>query len=97
MDINKFIEIYWNYYRQLEGDFFSLEPFCAIDKVNDNAFSTKYLHLILSICGEIDTICKRMCSCIDPDMDMDTCGINEYKNIMMTHYPKIADERFGIR
>lgn len=97
MDINKFIEIYWNYYRQLEGDFFSLEPFCAIDKVNDNAFSTKYLHLILSICGEIDTICKRMCSCIDPDMDMDTCGINEYKNIMMTHYPKIADERVVIR
>lgn len=97
MDINKFLEIYWNYYYQLESDFFALEPYCAIDKVNDNAFSTKYLHLILSICGEIDTICKRMCSCLDSDMDMNTCGINEYKNVLMEHYPKIAGEKVIIR
>lgn len=96
MDINKFIEVYWNYYKQVEGDFFSLEPFCAIDKANDSAFSTKYLQLILSICGEIDTICKRMCSCLDLEMDIETCGINDYKNIIMKHYPQIADERVRI-
>lgn len=96
MDIKKFIEIYWNYYNQLEADFFSLESFCAIDEVNDNAFSTKYLQLVLSICGEIDTICKRMCNCLDPNMDMNTCGINEYKSILMEHYPQIAAERVRI-
>ena len=92
MDINKFIEIYWNYYSQLENDFFALEPFCAIDKINDKTFSTKYLQLILSCCGEIDTICKKMCRVFSPAIDIDSTGIDDYKSVLMEHCPQIADE-----
>lgn len=97
MELSKFLEIYWNYYTQLETDFFALEPFCAIDKENENTFSTNYLKLILSICGEIDTICKRMCIHLDPDLKKDTCGINDYKAVLMAHYSKIADEKVIIQ
>lgn len=93
MEINEFIEVYWNYYCQVESDFFALESFCAIDKLNDHSYSIKYLQLIQSICGEIDTICKRLCSCLDESLDINTCGINDYKNILMTYYPQIAKEK----
>ena len=92
MEINKFRELYWNYHLQIEGDFFNLEPYCAIDLTNDKAFSTKYLQLLLSTCGEIDTICKRICCCLDPNLEMDKANINDYKNILMNHDPMIAQE-----
>lgn len=97
MELNKFIELYWNYYLQLEKDFFELEPYCTIDESNDRAFSTKYLHLILSICGEIDTISKRLCVCLDSNFDADTAGINDYKNILMKRFPYIANEVVSIK
>ena len=96
MDINRFIELYWNYYLQLENEFFATEPFCAIDKINDNAYSTKYLQLILSVCGEIDTICKQLCKSFSPDFNIDQVGINDYRDILMQHRPRIADEVLAI-
>ena len=92
MDINRFIELYWNYYLQLENEVFATEPFCAIDKINDTAYSTKYLQLILSVCGEIDTICKQLCKSFSPDFNIDQVGINDYRDILMQHRPQIADE-----
>lgn len=97
MNINKFQEIYWNYYLQLENEFFSLETFCAIDKENNNSYSTKYLQLMLSICGEIDTICKRLCKCIDETLDIDTTGINDYRKILTEAYPKLYNEKVAIK
>lgn len=92
MNINKFIEIYWNYYLQLENDFFAIEPYCAIDKINDRAYSMKYLQLILSLCGEIDTVCKQLCKVFSPTIDMDNVGIDDYRAILMECRPQIADE-----
>ena len=92
MDISNYLDLYWNYYLQLEEDFFALEPFCAIDKLNDKTFSIKYLQLILSICGEIDTICKRFCSCLDPTVDINILTIDDYKAIILKHFPQITEE-----
>lgn len=69
MDKLTFRNTYWNYYKQLESDFFSYSPYCEIDECNDNAFSVRYLQLYLSICGEIDTICKRFCKLLDDNLE----------------------------
>lgn len=96
MTENEFYELYWNYYLQLENDFFDLEPFCTLDAINSKSFSIKYLQLTLSICGEIDTICKRLCSCLDETIDADKVGIDDYRTILMEKYPQISKEIVSI-
>lgn len=92
LDVLEFRNTYWNYYVQLENDFFSYSPYCEIDTANDNAFSVKYLQLLLSVCGEIDSICKTFCKMLDENLDLDTAGILQYIPILCTNYPTFADE-----
>lgn len=92
MDVLEFRNLYWNYYLQLENDFFSYSPYCEIDTANDNAFSVKYLQLLLSVCGEIDSICKTFCKKLDENLDLNTAGILEYTPILCMNYPTFADE-----
>lgn len=96
MDVLEFRNLYWNYYIQLENDFFSYSPYCEIDPCNDNAFSVKYLQLLLSICGEIDSICKTFCEVLDNDFDPDTAGIDNYISILRKEYPTFATEKVKI-
>ena len=78
MEYIPFRNTYWNYYTQIERDFFSYAPYCEIDEQSTNAFSTRYLQLLLSICGEIDSIFKTFCKVLKPDLDTNTCGMTEY-------------------
>lgn len=92
MDSSTFWNMYWNYYRQLENDFFLCVPYCEIDVDNDKAYSIKYLQLLLSICSEIDTICKVFCKEINGKIDIDNCGIQEYMDVLPKRYPTFAKE-----
>lgn len=92
MDVLDFRNTYWNYYLQLENDFFSFSPYCEIDKVNDRAFSVKYLQLLLSVCGEIDSICKTFCKLLDDTLNLKEAGITDYIPILCKHYPTFANE-----
>ena len=92
MDVLEFRKLYWNYYLQLESDFFSYSPYCEIDTANDNAFSIKYLQLLLSVCGEIDSICKTFCKTLDGSLDTDNAGILEYIPVLLRNYPTFAGE-----
>ncbi len=96
MDLVKFQTLYWNYYCQLESDFFALEPYCAIDEDNDEAFSNKYLQLFLSICGEFDTICKQLCKAIDSSVNTDKMNIKNYYGIFHANIPVIMDEEVSL-
>lgn len=89
MDVLEFRNIYWNYYIQLENDFFSYSPYCEIDQCNDNAFSVKYLQLLLSVCGEIDSICKTFCKVLDDNFDPAKAGIDDYISILREKYPTL--------
>lgn len=93
MDEMTFRKIYWNYYHQLESDFFDCNPYCEIDTSNDCAYSIKYQQLLLTVCSEIDTICKTLCKKIDDSLDFDKCGISDYINILNSQYPTVADEK----
>ena len=96
MDVLEFRNLYWNYYTQLENDFFSYSPYCEIDPCNDNAFSVKYLQLLLSVCSEIDSICKTFCKVLENDFDPDTAGIDNYLSILRKEYPTFAAEKIKI-
>lgn len=92
MDVLEFRKLYWNYYLQLESDFFSYSPYCEIDTANDHTFSIKYLQLLLSVCGEIDSICKTFCKALDGSLDTDKAGILEYIPVLLQNYPTFAGE-----
>lgn len=92
MDYSTFRNMYWNYYQQLENDFFLCTPYCEIDGDNNATYSIKYLQLLLSICSEIDTICKVFCKEIDEKIDVDSCGIQEYIEVLPKRYPTFAKE-----
>lgn len=96
MDVLEFRNIYWNYYLQLENDFFSCSPYCEIDTVNDKAFSVKYLQLLLSTCGEIDSICKTFCKLLDDTLDLKEAGMKDYIPILCRCYPTFANETVEI-
>lgn len=96
MDVLEFRNIYWNYYIQLENDFFSYRPYCEIDQCNDNTFSVKYLQLLLSVCGEIDSICKTFCKLLEDDFDPGKAGIDDYITILYEKYPTFATEKVKI-
>ena len=96
MDVLEFRNLYWNYYIQLENDFFSYSPYCEIDQCNDNAFSVKYLQLLLSVCGEIDSICKTFCKALDDNFDPKAAGIDNYISILCEKYPTFAAEKVKI-
>ena len=96
MDVLEFRNIYWNYYLQLENDFFSCNPYCEIDTVNDKAFSVKYLQLLLSICGEIDSICKTFCKLLDDTLNLKEAGMTNYIPILCRCYPTFANETVEI-
>ena len=80
------------YYLQLEKDFFETAPYCDIDESNNSSFSIKYLQLHLSICSEIDTICKSLCKELDNSLEMSECGISDYIEILKSSYTTFFDE-----
>lgn len=92
MDSLEFKNIYWNYYLQIEKDFFDTVPYCDIDESNSNSFSIKYLQLHLSICSEIDTVCKSLCKELDNSLEMSKCGINDYIEILKSSYNTFSEE-----
>lgn len=92
MDVLDFKNTYWNYYIQIEKDFFETVPYCDIDESNNNSFSVKYLQLHLTICSEIDTICKSLCKVLDNNLDMSKCGISDYIEILKSSYATFSEE-----
>ena len=97
MDLITFKNTNWNYYSQLETDFFSYSQYCEIDKDNGNAFSNRYLQLLISICSEIDTIAKVFCKLLDEALDKERCGISDYIRILNSKYPTLAQESVEIK
>ena len=105
MDINEFIKLYWNYYKQLEEDFFSTNNYCSIDVNNGEAFSIKYQQLILSIGSELDVICKEICKLIknekqdkndDTKKILDVRFMKDYKDLIFEKFPTFQRESISI-
>mgnify|MGYP007110268973 FL=1 len=52
---------YFNYYLELERDFFLTEPYVTVDRENFGTFSIQFNRIYQSICSEIDCLLKGLC------------------------------------
>lgn len=52
---------YFNYYLELERDFFSTEPYVTVERENFDTFSVQFNRMYQSICSEIDCLLKELC------------------------------------
>ncbi len=62
MDIKKFNNVYWRYYKALEDDFIKTTRFVELDEDNFKTFSVEYTKQYQAICSEIDVIAKEICA-----------------------------------
>lgn len=81
---------YFDYYLELERDFFVTEPYVLIDKNNYGAFSVQYNRIFQSICSEIDCLLKVLCMCLEPESKVRTLGT--YYSIIKTHFKHFNTE-----
>lgn len=61
---------YWNYYLELESEFFQTKRYVEFDKNNYETFSIEYLKLFEAICSEIDVVGKYIASKKNPKFDI---------------------------
>lgn len=92
-------ETFWNYFLVLESDFYKTTRFVELNELNYKTFSLEYTKLLLSVCSEIDVICKELCIHIDPSKKRK--NINDYRAIIKNKFPKfettkVTIEKFGI-
>ncbi len=94
MNIKDFTTQYWNHYLMLEKEFLSTTNYVAIDKWNEDTYSIEYAKLFLSICSEIDVVCKEYCKFIN-DSEKPS-KITEYSKIILKHKNSIASQEVSI-
>lgn len=83
-------EEYFEYYLELEKEFFSTESYVAIEKANYKTYSVHYNRLYQSICSEIDCILKEICKQIDSKSK--ASKITRYYSIIINNMDKLKQE-----
>lgn len=83
MNKKDFINKIWNYYLMIEEDF--VETLKYVEPCEDNykTYSKKYNSLLLSICSEIDVICKVLCKNIDSSLSYN--NITAYRKLLKNY------------
>ena len=80
MTINEYNTKVWMYYLQLEKDFCDTLNYVEFSEDNFMTYSKEYSKQLLSICSEIDIICKRLSELLCPQK---LCSnINEFAEIL---------------
>ncbi len=82
---------YFNYYLELERDFFATEPYVTIDEDNYNTFSIQYNRIYQSICSEIDCLLKELCRQLEQGCEARTLGA--YYPIIQSHFKYFCVEK----
>ena len=83
MDRNEFNSKIWNYYLVLERDFFSVEKYVSVSKDNFTTYSNEFAKQLMTICAEIDVVCKAACS--HNGINNAQC-ITDYANTLLTRW-----------
>lgn len=73
-----FRQTYWTYYLALEERLLQTERYCAFSLKNTEAFLIEYLTLLLSVCGEIDSLAKAIGTHFFPEADLSSCTISKW-------------------
>lgn len=85
--------LYWNYYLALEEDLSKVARFIEFSKSNLCTYSIELAHLLLSASSEVDVVLESLCKRIQPG---EYKNINDYRQLLSLHLPKIAEEEISI-
>lgn len=83
--IENFLGQYWKYYRYLENEVIKTFEYSALDEVNKENFSFKYIHLIQTICSEFDVVAKAYCDFLGEQAN----SITKYGEVILNRYPEL--------
>lgn len=84
-----FRQTYWTYYLALEERLLQTERYCAFSLKNNEAFSIEYLTLLLSVCGEIDSLAKAIGTHFFPEADLSSCTISKWGYYLCQYFSGI--------
>lgn len=84
-----FRQTYWTYYLALEDRLLQTERYCAFSQRNTEAFSIEYLTLLLSTCGEVDSLAKAIGTHFFPKADLNNCTISKWGYYLCQSFPEI--------
>jgi hypothetical protein len=87
---------HFKYFLILDKDLKSTLRYVELDKRNYKTFSLEYVRLILSICAEVEVICKKISSNINPDVDYSGYDLPQMADIILQKYPKITDLEISV-
>ncbi len=57
---------FWDYYLALETDLLACQRYVAFEPNNLGVYSLEFMHLLFSICSEVEVLCKQLCGRIEP-------------------------------
>lgn len=77
----------WRYYRELEHSLAETRRYIAFDDENFNVYSIEYLRIILTTCGEVDTVGKCLAQIVDPDFKVKNANILKWRNAIRRAQP----------
>lgn len=80
MTLQEYSTNVWPFYLRLEDDFLTSLNYVNFAPDNYSTYSIEFERLLLSICSEIDVLCKLLCKKIDPDKS--PSAILEYASIL---------------
>jgi len=78
---------YWQYFLQLESDFYASTQYIACAETNDATCSIAFAKQIICICTECEAVLKKICKTIDPKNNPVNMG--HYKRTMLSRFPGI--------
>ena len=71
----------WPFYLRLENDFLKTLNYVEFSEDNFSTYSIEYEKQLLSICSEVDVLCKLLCKYVDSAKS--PAKINEYADILI--------------
>jgi hypothetical protein len=95
MNPYEFENVYWNHFLNIEQKIMATKTYVDFDDINKNTFSIIYLDIYLSICSEIDVICKEFCRSIDPSFNGD--NIIDFCECITNTYPQIINHEVQLK
>lgn len=88
----QFIKSYWEYFLELENQFFETRRFVAFDRENAKTYSIEYLKLYQAVCSEIDVVGKEIAIAVNPLFKIDkNTNIRKWGYEIQQAFPTIKD------
>ena len=86
-----FVKSYWNYFIELEQQFYDIRRYVDFSNKNNNTFSMEFLKLLQAVCSEIDVVAKIIDSYIDSGFKGDR--INDWGYVLQQNFPTIKTQK----